>query len=148
RVLFARVGTGYCPACHVPITAQTIDSILARVVDLDREDALWVLAPLARNQKGEFRDLFEDLRRQGFARARVDDQTIDLAAPPQRDRQCRHNIEVVIDRIDPDDRDRGRVREAIELALRLGEGTLIVSTTPPEADAAAAVKHDLLYSSR
>lgn len=148
RVLFARVGTGYCPACDVPITAQTIDSILARVLDLDREDALWVLAPLARNQKGEFRDLFEDLRRQGFARARVDDQTIELASPPLLDRQYRHNIEVVIDRIDPDDRDRGRVREAVELALQLGEGTLIVSTTPVTSESAGVVKHDLLYSSR
>src|SRR5690606_10082423 len=53
RVLFARVGTGYCPVCDVPITAQTRDAILSRVIDLQRDDALWVMAPLARNQKGE-----------------------------------------------------------------------------------------------
>lgn len=148
RVLYARVGTGYCPACDVPITAQTRDSIVARVMDFDRESTLWLLAPLARNQKGEFRDLFEDLRRQGFARARVDGETISLSDAPSLDRQHRHNIEVVVERIEPDDRDRGRVAEAIELALKMGEGTLIVSPTDEDATAAAAVKQDLLFSSK
>lgn len=148
RVLYARVGTGYCPTCKIPITAQTRDSIVARVLDVEREATLWLMAPLARNQKGEFRDLFEDLRRQGFARARIDGETVSLADPPSLDRQHRHNIEVVVERIDPDDRDRGRVAEAIEVALKLGEGTLIVSATDRTAQTTGVIKHDLLFSSK
>jgi len=148
RVLYARVGTGYCPACDVPITAQTRDSIVARVLAFDPEATLWLMAPLARNQKGEFRDLFEDLRRQGFARARVDGETITLADPPALDRQHRHNIEVVIERIEPDFRDRAKVGEAIEIALKLGEGTLIVSPTDEDASVTGPVKDDLLFSSK
>ncbi len=148
RVLFARVGTGYCPSCQNPITAQTRDSILARVMTLDSEATLWLMAPLIRAQKGEFRDLFEDLRRQGFSRARVNGETIMLSAPPALDRQHRHHVEVIIERLDPDARDRGRVSEAIELALRLGEGALIVSQTDPSSESAGTVASDVLFSSK
>ncbi len=148
RVLYARVGTGYCPKCDVPITAQTHESIVTRVADIDREAALWLLAPLARNQKGEFRDLFEDLRRQGFGRARVDGETVSLADPPALDRQHRHNIEVIVDRITADGRDRGRLSDAITTALRLGEGTLIVSATAADAETAEVPKRDYLFSAK
>ena len=148
RVLFARVGTGYCPACDLPITAQTQASIQARVLAIDPEQTLWLLAPLARNQKGEFRDLFEELRRQGFGRARVDGETISLANPPALDRQHRHNIEVLVDQIDPESRDTGRIHEALTQALRMGEGTLIVSATPANAAAAGEAKWDLLFSAK
>jgi len=148
RVVFARVGTGYCPKCKTPITAQTRDSILARVMALDSEATLWLMAPLIRGQKGEFRDLFEDLRRQGFARARVNGETIQLSDPPALDRQHRHHVEVVIERLDPDARDRGRVIEAIDMALKLGEGSLIVSQTEPNRESTDVVAHDLLFSSK
>jgi len=148
RVVFARVGTGYCPTCDVPITAQTRDSIVARVMSLDADATLWLMAPLIRGKKGEYRDLFEDLRRQGFNRARVNGETITLASPPTLDRQMRHHIEVVVERLDPDARDRGRVIEAIDMALRLGEGSLIVSQTEPSAEAADVVASDLLFSSK
>src|SRR6056297_255673 len=121
RVLYARVGTGHCPSCQSPIEAQSADAIATRVLSFPAEETLWVLAPLVRGKKGAYRDLFEDLRKQGFMRARVDDETIQLAQPPALDRQHRHDIEVVVDRIDPDSRDRGRIREAIELGLKLGE---------------------------
>ncbi|MGV3483660.1 MAG: excinuclease ABC subunit UvrA, partial [Planctomycetaceae bacterium] len=148
RVVYARVGTGYCPACQVPITAQTRDSILARVMALDTEASLWLMAPLIRGQKGEFRDLFEDLRRQGFTRARVNGETIRISEPPALDRQHRHHVEVIIDRLDPESRDRGRVADALDLALKFGEGSLIVSQTEPEAEATDAPAHDLLFSSK
>ena len=148
RVVFARVGTGYCPACKTPITAQSRDSILSRVLALDIDATLWLMAPLIRGQKGEFRDLFEDLRRQGFARARVNGETIRLSEPPALDRQHRHHVEVIIERLDPESRDRGRVAEAIDIALRLGEGSLIVSQTEPTSESAGPVAHDLLFSSK
>ncbi len=148
RVVFARVGTGHCPNCDVPIESQSRDAITARLMSLSRESTLWVLAPLIRRQKGEFRDLFEDLRKQGFVRARVDGETIRLADPPSLDRQKRHDVEVVVDRIPPDDRDRGRVIEAVTVALKLGETTFFVSESEPNDNQASPVKHDHLFSSR
>lgn len=148
RVVFARVGTGYCPSCKTPITSQSRDSILGRVMSLDSEATLWLMAPLIRAQKGEFRDLFEDLRRQGFNRARVNGETVQLANPPALDRQHRHHVEVIIERLEPDGRDRGRVAEAIDVALRMGDGSLIVSQTDDKAESADTAPHDLLFSSK
>src|SRR5690606_34531987 len=81
RVLYARVGTGHCPKCQCEITAQSRDAIVTRILALPAEATLWVMAPLIRGQKGEFRDLFEDLRKQGFSLARVDGETIRLSDP-------------------------------------------------------------------
>ena len=86
-----------------------------------------VLAPLIRGQKGEYRDLFEDLLKQGFVRARVDGQIVRLTDNLRLDRQMRHNIEVVIDRLVAGPKLRARLAEAVEMALRLGEGNLIVA---------------------
>ncbi len=189
RVLFARVGTGFCPHCDIPIQAQAGDAIVSRALgcvadadfdrddedvdrddeDVDRDDedvdqgvgsgsdetsaALWILAPLARGQKGEFKDLFEDLRKQGFNRARVDGENIRLAEPPQLDRTVRHDVEVVVDRIVLPRKidaslDRTRVSEAVALALKLGDSTLIASVSRADADVMVPVKHDHLFSSR
>ena len=148
RVLFARVGTGHCPGCGTQITAQARDAITSRILTLPAEATLWVMAPVIRGQKGEFRDLFADLRKQGFLRARVDGETIRLSDPPILDRQHRHDVELVIDRIEPDARDRGRVNEAVELALRIGESTLLVSLSEPNDSQTGRVKEDQLYSSK
>jgi excinuclease ABC subunit A len=148
RVLFARVGTQNCPQCKVPITAQPADAITSRILELDPEKTVWVLAPLVRGHKGEFRDLFEDLRKQGFTRARVDNETIRLSDPPPLDRHRRHDVEVVVDRVGIDDRDRGRMNEAVQTALALGDASLIVSLSEPNGDAADEAKRDILFSSR
>ena len=95
-----------------------------------------VLAPLVRGQKGEFRDLFVDLLKQGYMRARVDGQVVSLGDSLQLDRQMRHDVEVVVDRLKVDAESRTRTAEAVEAALRLGQGELIVSREP-EGDAAA-----------
>lgn len=139
RVLYARVGTGKCPSCDSEIKAQTADSIVSRIMGLCDDAAkdfpggaftLWMVAPLIRGQKGEFKDLFEDLRKQGFNRARVDGQTIRLSDPPPLDRTRRHDVEVVVDRIDSAVLDRPRVTESVALALKLGESTMVVSVGP------------------
>lgn len=170
RVLFARVGTGFCPHCDIPIQAQPGDAIVSRMLGcvadavFDQDDAnvhpddaqsvaLWVLAPLARGQKGEFKDLFEDLRKQGFNRARVDGETIRLAEPPQLDRTVRHDVEVVVERIVlprniDASLDRTRINEAVELALKLGDSTMIASLSRADAEVMTAAKHDHLFSSR
>ncbi len=148
RVLYARVGTGHCPKCDDPITAQSRDAITSRILSLPDDATVWILAPLVRGQKGEFKDLFEDLRKQGFTRARVDGETIRLSEPPGLDRNSRHDVEVVIDRVEPDARDRGRVTEAVESGLKLGEATLIVSLSAANDPATGPVKADILYSSK
>ncbi|KAA5543113.1 excinuclease ABC subunit UvrA [Roseiconus nitratireducens] len=148
RVLFARVATPNCPNCHLPIAAQPADAITSRVLDHDPEQTIWILAPLIRNHKGEFRDLFEDLRKQGFTRARVDNETVLLSDPPPLDRHHRHDVDVVVDRIGVDQRDRGRIGEAVREALQLGDGSLFVSLSEPNDESAGPAKADTLYSSK
>ena len=148
RVLFARVGTGHCPDCGTVISAQARDAIASRILALPQDATLWLMAPVVRGKKGEFRDLFEDLRKQGFLRARVDGETVRLSNPPKLDRQHRHHVELVVDRIDPDSRDRGRINEAVDNALRMGEATLLVSLSDVNDDQAGQPKQDILFSSQ
>ena len=127
-MLYARVGTGHCPQCGRPITAQTREQILEQILALPTGTQVLVLAPLVRGQKGEYRDLFDDLLKQGFVRARVDGRVVRLSDDLRLDRQMRHDIEVVVDRLTVSPKVRGRLAEAVELALRLGEGNLIVAS--------------------
>ncbi|MCE9547440.1 MAG: excinuclease ABC subunit UvrA [Planctomycetia bacterium] len=127
RVLYARVGQGHCPQCRRPITAQTREQIIERMMLLPSGERFMVLAPVIRGQKGEYRDLFTDLMKQGFVRARVDGTVVSLGDNLQLDRQMRHNIEVVVDRLRADRDVRPRLAEAVELALKLGDGNLIVA---------------------
>ncbi len=127
RVLYARTGQGHCPQCQRPITAQTRDQIIDRVSALPAGSRFSVLAPLVRAQKGEYRDLFEDLLKQGFVRARVDGTVVQLTDDLKLDRQMRHTIEVVVDRLVAGD-SRVRLAEAVDMALKLGTGNLVVAT--------------------
>jgi excinuclease ABC subunit A len=128
RVLFARVGDGHCPQCGHPVTAQSREQIVARVLALPEGTQASILAPVIRGHKGEHRELFDEYLKQGFARARVDGQIVPLSSDPQLDRQMRHDIEIVVDRLAIKAATRPRLVEAIELALRIGKGNLIVST--------------------
>jgi excinuclease ABC subunit A len=127
RVLYARTGLGHCPKCSRPITAQTREQILDRVALLPKGARFAVLAPMIRGQKGEYRDLFADLLKQGFVRARVDGAAVNLTDDLKLDRQMRHTIEVVVDRLVADPAGRTRLAEAVELALKIGEGNLIIA---------------------
>jgi excinuclease ABC subunit A len=132
RVLLSRVGQGHCPRCGRAITAQSREQILRRIGTLPEGSRFAVLAPLVRGQKGEYRDLFDDLLKQGFVRARVDGTIVNLTDQLQLDRRMRHNIEVVIDRLTVDPNQRPRLAEAVDLALRQGDGNLIIA--PVETD--------------
>ncbi|MGQ9575700.1 MAG: excinuclease ABC subunit UvrA [Thermoguttaceae bacterium] len=138
RVLYARVGTGHCPRCGRPITAQTRQQILDRIEQLPPGTRLLVLAPIIRGQKGEYRDLFEDLLKQGFVRARVDGAVVRLSEELRLDRRMRHDIEVVVDRLVAGPASRGRLAEAVELALRVGQGNLILAPEPEDGELKAA----------
>ena len=141
RVLFARVGKGHCPSCDRAIEAQAPEQIVRRLLALPNGTRLMLLAPMARNQKGEFKDFFQEMTRRGFVRARVDGQLVRLSDQLQLDRQMRHNIEVVIDRVKLDVKARPRVAEAVEQALALSGGMLVA--VPQEEGAA-----ELLLSSQ
>src|SRR5204862_4331276 len=117
---------GHCPKCGKPITAQTREQIIARILTLETGTQFAVLAPVIRGQKGEYKDLFEDLRKQGFVRARVDGKYVSLNDDLSLDRQMRHNIEVVVDRLKAAPSIRGRLAEGVDTALGIGKGSIII----------------------
>lgn len=131
RVLYARIGTQHCTECGRPISAQSVEQIVAGILDGFARDAssvrLLVLAPVARGQKGEFRDLFDDLIRAGYVRARVDGEVVALHEDLALEKNRRHDIEVVIDRLTVSAQSRSRLAEAVQSALGVGKGTLIVA---------------------
>ncbi|MBL8877594.1 MAG: excinuclease ABC subunit UvrA [Phycisphaerales bacterium] len=133
RVLFARAGTQHCTNCGKPISSQTREQMVARVLTLSHLPGVLILAPKIRGQKGEHRELFVELAQAGFARARVDGEIISLTTPPELDRYRRHNIEVVVDRVTPKVSAAQRISEAIELAMSIGDGNAIVA--PADANA-------------
>jgi excinuclease ABC subunit A len=147
RVLYARVGTQHCPDCDRPISAQTREQIAERIVGQGDGAKVIILAPVVRGQKGEFRDLFDDLRRQGFARARVDGQVVALSDELQLKRNIRHDIEVVVDRITVGPAARSRVVESVETALRVGGETLILARAEGTLDRRSR-EGELLLSSQ
>ncbi len=137
RVLYARVGRQHCPQCGRRITAQTSEAIVGRILGLPAGSRVLILAPVVRGQKGEHVDLLEDLRRRGYIRARVDGKIIHLDQVPALARHSRHDIEAVIDRLVIGDQVRPRLAEAVENALSLGEGTLIVAAVGGEGTPSA-----------
>ncbi len=126
RVLFARVGQGHCVKCGQTITAQSTDQILESISTLPEGTKFQVLAPLVQQQKGEFRDLFADLLKQGFLRARVDGEVVHLSDDLGLKKHFKHTIEVVVDRLTAGKGQRTRLAEAIETAVRLSGGTLLI----------------------
>ena len=134
RVLFARCGTPHCVECGGEIVAQTRDQIVGRIASLPKGRKIQVLASVVENRRGEYHELFEELLRDGYVRARVDGQLVSLNKPPELDRYSRHSIEVVIDRVVVRDQDRARLDEAVDGALRLGGGSLIITDDKGEDD--------------
>jgi excinuclease ABC subunit A len=146
RVLYARIGQGHCPRCGRPITAQTREQILGRILALPEGTRFLVLAPVVRGQKGEYKDLFADMLRRGFVRARADGQVVRLTDDLKLDRRIKHNIEIVIDRLENKPAVRPRLAEAVEQALALGEGSLIVAVEPAAKGEGQSSAEDILFS--
>jgi excinuclease ABC subunit A len=122
RLLYARAGTPHCPNCGRPVQRQSAGQIADTVLTWTSGTRLEVLAPLVRGRKGEFRELFESARKQGFIRAIVDGDLVELAEPPKLNRRQNHSISVVVDRLIVRAEDRGRLADSIETALRLADG--------------------------
>ena len=127
RVLYARIGAAHCPTCSRPITAQTREQIIERVMALPAETRFLVMAPVVRGQKGEFKDFFGEMLKKGFVRARVDGQIVRLSDDLRLDKRIKHDIAIVIDRLKSEPKIRPRLAEAVEQAMLLAEGSLIIS---------------------
>ncbi|CAN5733365.1 excinuclease ABC subunit UvrA [soil metagenome] len=126
RLLWARVGTPHCADCGRAVERQTASQIVDRLLGLPEGTRLEVLAPLVRGRKGEFRDLFEKARKDGFVRVRVDGETHDLSDPPALNRYENHDVAVVVDRLVVRGSDRARLADSVETALRTAGGILEV----------------------
>src|SRR3954464_9048273 len=127
RVLYARLGQGHCVKCGRPITAQTREQIIGRILALAEGTRFQILAPVVRGKRGEFKDFFADMVKRGFVRARVDGQVVKLTDDLKLDKRIKHHIEIVVDRLKADPKIRPRLAEAVEQALGLAEGNLILS---------------------
>ena len=122
RVLYARTGVQHCHVCDKVVESQTAQQIVAEILELPEGTKLMLLAPLVVHRKGEFKDLFEELRGRGYVRVRVDGEVKRLEDLDKLDKKFKHSIELVVDRIGVKKSDRKRITESVELALREGEG--------------------------
>jgi excinuclease ABC subunit A len=139
RLLYANVGQPHCPETGVPIVPQTTSDIVDKILALPPRTRVMILAPVVREQKGEFRDVIERLAREGFVRARVDGEFVELAANVRvkLEPKARHSIEVVVDRLVIDEKVRVRVADSVETALQWGEGLVLVLHQSPEKQVAS-----------
>src|SRR5688500_9673266 len=126
RLLWARVGVPHCSECGRPVRRQSATQIVDQILGWAEGTRIEVLAPLVRGRKGEFRALFEDARRKGFVRVRVDGELYDLESPPKLNRYENHDIAVVVDRLVVREADRSRLADSIETALRAANGIVEV----------------------
>jgi excinuclease ABC subunit A len=143
RLLFARVGTPCCPDHGIPLEAQTISQMVDHVLGMPEGSKLMLLAPVVRNRKGEHLQLFDELRAQGFVRARVDGSVYDLDEVPPLELRRKHTIEVVVDRIKVREDLKQRLAESFETAIVLTDGIAVVS--PMDED---SILEDKLFSAR
>ena len=129
RLLFARAGRPHCPVCGEAITRQSPQQIVDRLLELPERTRFQVLAPVVRGRKGEFVDLFAELQTKGFSRARVDGEVISLSEPPKLEKQVKHTIDVVVDRLVAKGDDTGakrRLTDSVETALGLAGGVVLI----------------------
>ena len=126
RLLFARAGRPHCPKCGKAVSRQSPQQIVDQILAMPATTKFQVLAPVIRERKGEFVDLFAELVTQGYSRARVDGETIQLSEPPKLKKQEKHTIEVVIDRLTAKAESKTRLTDSIETALKLGNGLVLL----------------------
>jgi excinuclease ABC subunit A len=127
RLLFARVGTQHCYKCDRPVTKQTTDQIIDRIMKLPEGTKVQILAPVVKGRKGHYRELFEEIVKDGFLRVRVDGVVKEITKGMQVDRYKVHNIEIVVDRIVVKKEARSRIADSVEVALRFGGGVVIAN---------------------
>ncbi len=139
RLLYARVGQPHCPECGRPISQQTVDQVVDHLLELQEGTRVLLLAPLVRGRKGEHERVLEDVRRAGYVRVRVDGEILEASSPIRLDRQKKHSIEVVVDRLVIREGIRRRLADSVEAAMRLSGGLVLADAGGPE---------ELLFSQR
>ena len=132
RLLFARAGTPYSPATGLPIEAQQVQDMVDRVLGLEHGLRAYLLAPIVRDRKGEYKKEFIELRKAGFQRVKVNNEFYDLDEPPALDKKFRHNIDVVVDRVIIKEDIATRLADSFRTALDLADGIAILETAPPK----------------
>ncbi|MBO0697528.1 MAG: excinuclease ABC subunit UvrA, partial [Zavarzinella sp.] len=134
RVLYARLGQPYCPYCQLPIGTQSADEIIERVLSLPEGTKLYLMAPVERKGQETYDTLFDDIRRAGYVRMRVDGRSYSLDEPPQVDHRRKHLVEVIVDRNVVRPNTRTRIAEAVEQALALGKGVMHIARVDADVD--------------
>ena len=132
RLLFARAGTPYSPVTGLPIEAQQVQDMVDRVLGLEHGLRAYLLAPIIRDRKGEYKKEFLELRKSGFQRVKVNNEFYDLDEPPVLDKKFRHNIDVVVDRVIIREDMATRLADSFRTALDLADGIAILETVPQE----------------
>lgn len=127
RLLFARIGRPHCYKCGKEISRQSAQEIVQRILELKRGENIMILSPLVRGRKGEHRDIFDQIQKEGFVRARLDGKIVELDDPIILDKNLKHSIEAVVDRLAVSDGIKKRLADSVETALKIGGGTLLVS---------------------
>ncbi|HEY9774976.1 MAG TPA: excinuclease ABC subunit UvrA [Planktothrix sp.] len=147
RLLYARCGTPHCPQCDRLINPQTIDQIVDQVLDLPEGTKIQILAPLIVGRKGEYQGLFSDLRKEGFVRVRVDGNVFNLEDEIQMDKNKKHNIELVIDRLVVKPSIQSRLADSISVGLKWGKSNVLIDLVDGVGSTGAAAK-ELLFSEK
>ena len=132
RLLYARVGTPYCPNCGIKIEKQSIDQIVDDIMKLEQGTKIQILGPVIREKKGEYKKIFEEYQKEGYVRARVDGETVELSDDIELDRKKKHTIEIIIDRLVIKEDIRARLTESVETALRIANNLVIVDVVGSE----------------
>ena len=127
RLLYARIGTAYCPEHNIPLEAQVVSEMTDKILQQFSGKRIVVLSPVIRGRKGEYSGLLENLRRQGYIRARIDGIDYELDTPPKMDKQLKHDIDVIIDRLKPDPATKQRLADSLESALHLSDGLVRIA---------------------
>ena len=133
RLLYARIGVPYCPNCGKKIEKQTIDQIVDNVMELEEGTRIQILAPVIRGRKGEFVNLLQEFQKEGFVRARIDGEIVELSDDIEIDRKKKHNVEILVDRLVIKEDIRSRLTESIEIALKHANNLVIVDIPGKES---------------
>ncbi|MFQ5651420.1 MAG: excinuclease ABC subunit UvrA [bacterium] len=143
RLLFARIGKPYCYSCGQPIQRQTVQQMVDQILALEPGKKLQILAPVIRGRKGEYREVFEEARRDGFVRVRVDGDMLDLSGEIKLEKNKKHNIEIVVDRLIVDAKIETRLADSLQTALLIASGIVLVDLLNDETNGQAS---ELLFS--
>src|SRR6185437_7318982 len=133
RLLYARIGKPHCPVCGRPIAGQSQEAIVDQILQLEQGTKFTVNAPVVRDRKGEFKDLLEELRAEGFTRVKVDGEVKLLEEPIELDKKFKHSIEVVVDRLVLKPDLRTRLAQSVETAAQLADGLVTIDLVDGES---------------